>query len=207
MSKKVNTEQAKQLRLTSPMCPSVNHYLGYRAIMRNGRPLAMNYKTKEATNYQKEFVRTVQKEAIKQKWSISSNPYQHYYMDCWFYFDRVDCDANNYFKCLADAITMSSVVWIDDNQLCERVQGIYYDPENPRIEIIITPVDYIGIFKNADELDAFEKTCVGCTRYKRNCRLLANAKQGRIQTEIQDGKCSGYKRLSKYSDTDVKEAD
>ena len=47
-------------------------------------------------------------------------------MDCIFYFDRVDKDANNSFKCLADAITDSESVWIDDTQLCERVQGIYF---------------------------------------------------------------------------------
>lgn len=184
----------QHLKMVSPICPSVNHYLGYRAILRNGRPLAMSYKTKEAATYQKDFIRTIQKEVAAQGWKKSDDPYQHYYMDCVFYFDRTDCDANNYFKCLADAITMSGIVWIDDNQLCERVQGIYYDSENPRIELTIHPVDYVGIFKDAAQRDEFENHCVGCTRYKRNCRLLTNAKQGRIQSEINaDCVCSGYK--------------
>lgn len=161
--------------------------------MRGGKPLATSYKTKDAIVYQREFIKVVQTEAIKQGWEISSNPYQHYYMDCVFYFDRIDCDANNYFKCLADAITMSNVVWIDDNQLCERVQGIFYDRNDPRIEITITPVDYVGIFPDVAQLQKFESNCIGCTRYKRNCSLLVNAKQGRIQPEINEMICSDFK--------------
>ena len=58
-------------------------------------------------------------------------------MDCIFYFPRIDMDANNYFKCMADAITDAKTVWIDDVQLCERVQRIFYNTENPRVEITI----------------------------------------------------------------------
>ena len=114
-------------------------------------------------------------------------------MDCIFYFDRVDKDANNSFKCLADAITDSGVVWIDDTQLCERVQGIYYDSGNPRVEIIIHEVDYIGVFNNTSQLEEFESSCIGCNRYKRNCSILQKAKEGRIQSEICNGICSKRK--------------
>lgn len=185
--------KTQELRLTSPISPSVNHYLGWRAILKNGKPMAMSYKKPEAVKYQKEFAEYVKKEVKKQGWIKSDNKFQHYYMDCYFYFDRVDKDANNSFKCLADAITDSEVVWIDDTQLCERVQGIYYDSENPRIEIIIRPVDYIGVFDNASQLEKFESNCIGCNRYKRNCSILQKAKEGRIQEEICDGICSKYK--------------
>ena len=36
------------LKLTSPLGVSVNHYLAYRAIMKNGKPMAMSYKTPES---------------------------------------------------------------------------------------------------------------------------------------------------------------
>lgn len=183
----------QELKLISPIPASVNHYLGWRGVMKNGKPMAMSYKKPEAVKYQREFAEYVRNEVNKQGWEKSDNKAQHYYMDCVFYFDRTDKDANNVFKCLADAITDSDVVWIDDTQLCERVQGIFYDAENPRIEITIKEVDYIGVFENASQLAEFEAICVGCTRYKRNCSLLNKAKEGRIQEEIQDGACMKFK--------------
>ena len=185
--------EIKELKLTSPICPSVNHYLGWRGILKGGKPMAVSYKKPEALKYQKDFAEYVKEEVKKQGWVKSDNPSQHYYMDCIFYFDRTDKDCNNYFKCLADAITDSGVVWIDDTQLCERVQGIFYDSENPRIEIVIKEVDYIGVFDNASQLEEFESNCIGCSRYKRNCSLLKKAKEGRIQEEIQNGICFKFK--------------
>lgn len=179
----------QELKLTSPIPPSVNHYLGWRAILKNGRPMAMSYKKPEALKYQRSFSEYVKKEVKKQGWIKSDNKFQHYYMDCIFYFDRVDKDANNSFKCLADAITDSGVVWIDDTQLCERVQGIYYDSENPRVEIVIREVNYIGVFENTSQLEEFESNCIGCNRYKRNCSILQKAKEGRIQKDIVDFNC------------------
>ena len=155
--------------------------------------MAMSYKTSEAVKYQKEFTKYVKEQVKLQGWQKSDNKFQHYYMDCHFYFPRIDMDANNYFKCMADAITDSECVWIDDVQLCERVQGINYDTKNPRIELEIRAVDYIGIFKDISQLEQFESNCIGCSKYNRNCSLLTRAKEGRIQEEIQDLKCSKYK--------------
>lgn len=181
------------LNLVSPIPPSVNHYLAYRAIIKNGKPMAMSYKTSEATKYQKEFTKYIKEQVKNQRWIKSENKFQHYYMDCIFHFPRTDMDANNYFKCLADAITDSGVVWIDDVQLCERVQRIYYNSNEPRIEIEIRHVDYIGIFNDISQLEQFESNCIGCGRYNRNCSILIKAKEGRIQEEIQDFKCSKFK--------------
>lgn len=153
----------------------------------------MSYKTSEAVKYQKEFTKYVKEQVKFQKWQKSDNKFQHYYMDCHFYFPRTDMDANNYFKCMADAITDSECVWIDDVQLCERVQSINYDSKNPRIEIEIKPVDYIGIFESISQLEEFEANCIGCSKYNRNCSLLTKAKEGRIQEEIQNLECSKYK--------------
>jgi Holliday junction resolvase RusA-like endonuclease len=100
-------------------------------MLKNGKPIAMSYKTTEASKYQKEFIKYVKEQVKLQGWVKSDNKFQHYYMDTYFYFPRTDMDANNYYKCLADAITDSEVVWIDDTQLCERVQSIFYDSQNP----------------------------------------------------------------------------
>lgn len=51
------------LKLTSPICPSVNHYLGWRGIIKGGKPMAVSYKKPEAVKYQKNFSEYVKKEA------------------------------------------------------------------------------------------------------------------------------------------------
>jgi len=182
-----------QLKLISEIPPSVNHYLAYRAIMKNGKPMAMSYKTPDAIRYQNKFTKYVIRQVKEQKWPLKPNKTQHFYVDCIFYFPRVDMDCNNYFKCMLDAITDSKKVWEDDNVVCERVNGIFYDSANPRIEMIISPVDYIGIFKDLSQLEEFESNCIGCSRYKRNCSILQKAKEGRIQDEIQNGICQKFK--------------
>ena len=128
-----------------------------------------------------------------QHYDVEPNKERHFYVDCVFYFDRLDMDCNNYFKCLLDAITDTKLIWLDDNVVCERVQKILYDTANPRIELFIHPVDYIGVFDNASQLESFTSNCIECARYTRNCSILCKAKQGRIQEDIVDGVCLKHK--------------
>ena len=155
--------------------------------------MAMSYCTQEAKKYKEFFSSYVQDEVKKQGWELKPNKTQHFYVDTVFYFPRTDMDSSNYFKVLLDSITQSSAIWIDDNVVCERVQGVYYDSENPRIEIHVHPVDYIGVFENASQLESFESNCIVCKRYKRNCSILKNAKAGYVQKEIGEFmKCNSY---------------
>ena len=170
-----------ELKLTVGIPVSVNHYLAYRAIIKNGKPMAMSYKTKEALEYQ--------------NWTLTPDKARHFYVDAYFYFPRIDMDANNYWKILLDAITDSGLIWVDDNVVCERVQRILYDTKNPRVELIIHPVDYTGIFENLSQLESFESRCVGCSRYKRNCSILAGAKAGRVSDDIKNEKCINFKEI------------
>ena len=156
--------------------------------------MAMSYKTSEAVKYRTEFADYVRQECEKQNWNFIPNKWQHFYVDAVFYFNRFDMDCNNYFKVMLDAITDTQLIWLDDNVVCERVQRIYYDAVNPHIELTIRPVDYIGIFDDASHLDDFTTKCIECTRYKRNCSILKNAKLGKIQKEIIDGVCSARKQ-------------
>lgn len=157
--------------------------------------MAMSYKTPETVKYRTEFAEQVRKEVKLQNWNLKPNKYQHFYADAVFYFDRQDKDPSNYWKILLDAITDTQLIWPDDNVVCERVQRIYYDPDNPRIELDIYPVDYIGVFDNAPQMEAFVSRCIGCARYNRNCSILQNAKQGRIRTEIYNGTCTKFKGI------------
>ena len=187
------------LKLTSPMPPSVNHYTGIRTVMKKNpktgkqTPMAMVYETAEAKKYKKEFKKIIETEVKKQEYDAPVNDKQHFNVDAVFYFDRIDKDAANYEKCLSDTITETQLIWEDDNVVLFRPQRIYYDAENPRIELTIYPVRYIGIFDNQEQLEQFECNCHECKRYSRNCSILKKDKEGRIQEEIQDLVCSKYK--------------
>ena len=191
MTNEIKEKQVLKLIITDFI--SVNHYLAYRAIIKNGKPMAMSYKTKEAKDFQEKFKKYVEDQVKEQGWITDPNPMQHYYVDTTVYFPRLDMDINNYYKCSLDSITDTGLVWVDDNVVCERVKHIYYDSKNPRIEYEIYAVDYIGIFDNQEQLDLFEDKCKTCQRYKRNCSILKKAKEGRIQEEICDLECSKYK--------------
>lgn len=186
-----------QLTLVSDIPPSVNHYLAYRAVIKNGKPLAVSYNTPESVKFKKKFAEYVTAEAERQGWDLEPNSRQHFYVDAVFYFPRVDMDANNYWKVLLDAISDTKKIWLDDNVVCERVQRILYDPQRPRIELTIRPADYIGVFKDASQLEQFEARCIGCQRYTRNCSILRTAIEGRVQECVEDGKCTKYKRKNK----------
>lgn len=183
------------LRLTTPIPPSVNHYLAYRVVKTRRRYMPIPYKTKEAKVYQKEFTEYVLKEAEKQGWDINEIGDKHIFVDTMFYFPRVDMDCNNYFKVMLDAITDTGIVWKDDNIVCERVEGIQYDKANPHIEMVIHPVDYIGIFDNSEQLEEFENRCKTCTRYSRNCSLLIKAKEGRVENGVNKNTCASFKKI------------
>lgn len=155
--------------------------------------MSILYETNEAKKYKKQFKKYIEEQVKIQEWESSLDKAQHYYCDCVFYFDRIDKDCNNYFKCSLDAITETELVWSDDNTVCERVNRIYYDNENPRIEMDIYPVEYIGIFNSEESLVSFESKCKNCMRYIRNCSILRKAKEGRIQDEILHFECSKYK--------------
>lgn len=161
--------------------------------MRNGRPMAVSYKPKEVVDYRKNFAEYVKQEVERQGYDFVHDGQKHFYVDAVFYMPRVDMDSNNYWKVLLDAITDTQLVWKDDNVVCERVNAIYYDPENPRIEMHIYPTTYIGVFDSESEYEGFVKRCKTCTRSKRNCSIRKKATEGRIIPEIVDGTCTKHK--------------
>lgn len=184
---------SEELKLTiRGIPPSVNHYLGYRGVRKGNGCMVMAYTKPEAKKFQKEFS-TYAKEQVKlQNWDIGNTRNIHHYMDCIFYFDRTDKDSQNYFKVLSDVL--NGIAYIDDRTILTRTFEQYYDKDNPRIEIIIHPVTYRGIFNDEVHMREFEDKCINCKRYKRNCSILKKAKEGRIQEEIDSNfTCSEYK--------------
>ncbi|MFL1672690.1 RusA family crossover junction endodeoxyribonuclease [Paenibacillus dendritiformis] len=176
----------KEISLTSKIPPSVNHYLGYRAVpkYKNGKKvyIVVSYLTAEAKDYKEYFSKYAKEQVEKQKWDIEQTRYIHHYADCVYYFPRTDMDEQNYPKVTSD--TLNGIAYIDDSRVLFRTNRVYYDNENPRVEITIHPVTYRGIFDSQEDLDKFEDKCKTCKRYKRNCSILKKAKEGRIQKEI-----------------------
>lgn len=173
----------KELYLTvRPFPPSVNHYLGYRAICKGKKGIVMPYTTAEAKKFKKEFIKYAKEQVKKQNWDKEQTRDKHYYMDCIFYFPRKDKDEQNYMKVLSDCL--NEIAYIDDKNILTRTHKVYYDTNDPRIELTIKPVEYVGIFPNQQQLHKFEDKCKTCKRYKRNCSILRKAKEGRIQKEI-----------------------
>lgn len=196
--------------LTSPIPPSVNHYLGYRVVKFNGKMTAASYETAEAKKYKKDFTQYVLDEVKAQEWELIPNKTQHFYVDCHFYFGRTDMDPNNYFKLPLDAITDSQAIWLDDNVTLERVQKLCYDTENPRIEMYIHPVDYIGIFDDPEWVAQFEERCQECFRWNNGrCTVYKDSLNGRIHGDVYREKvedpqqnpyvCGMYRKKKKLS--------
>ena len=181
-----------ELHITSPFPPSVNHYMGHRAILKNGKPIDVPYKTADAVFFCRDFSKIVKDAVAEQGWDVPLDGSKHVYVDGVFYFPRKRMDCNNYWKVLLDTISKTQVVWKDDDTVCERAQGIYFDTQNPRIELTIHPVEYIGIFANENEYENFKLHCSSCTRSGRNCSIFNKAMEGRIQPEIHDGVCEKY---------------
>lgn len=173
-----------------------NHYLGHRAIMQNlkgkSQPMVVVYEMKEAKDFKKEFVPYVMEEIEKNKWQKVSD--RQVILDATFYMPRKRMDCNNLWKILIDCLTESGI-WNDDDQCLERAKRIYIDSNNPRIEIKLTVAPFIGIFDNKEDLNEFKIKCEQCKRFKRNCSILNNAIDGRIQPEIENKVCSKFIKI------------
>lgn len=180
----------QELKLTCKEFISVNHYMSYRSVGKR----VMAYKPKATKDFEKLFGKYIKDEIQKQGW-IKPPKDKFIIMDTVFYFPRVDMDAQNYFKSICD-IMSDCGVWEDDNIVMERVNRIFYDSNNPRIEITIHESDFKGIFDNTELMNLFISRCEICNRYKRNCSILNKALEGRIQEDVI--KCNDYWMCNKF---------
>lgn len=170
---------------------SVNHIYG-----RN--KFGSTYLKKEGKEYKTRMIKYIKEEVNKQSW-IKLDKGQYCYIDEIVYFNCAGRDADNLKKLQQDSISGSDVVWFDDTFALPRTNRVYIDSNNPRIELEITKVDFIGIFDNSELMDLFISRCKTCNRYKRNCSLLNNALEGRIQNEITKAEenwlCNKFKKV------------
>lgn len=188
----------KELKLTCYDFISVNHNRKYRAVKKGNKYIVQTYKPDEVKRFEKNFGDYVKQQIVLQKW-VKPPKDKLIFIDCVFYFERIDMDCNNYFKTLFDTLTKSGV-WEDDNITMERVNRIYYDSKEPRIELTIHTSDYIGIFDTKKDYEDFtEEYCNRCKNYKRGrgtCKIyqdcIANKINENFEFENRNYKCNKF---------------
>lgn len=146
------------------------------------------YLKKEGKDYKKQMIKYIQEEVKKQEWNKIENKF--IYLDEIIYMNKKGRDSDNLKKLTQDCITESLVVWTDDTYCLPRTQRILIDSNNPRIDLILTVSDYIGIFDNADDYNKFINTyCSKCKKgnkigQKGGCSIYKQALESRIQDNL-----------------------
>lgn len=185
------------LKLVLPLPTSINdlyvNQYTWNAIKKMRVPTGAKVMSSQGEKVKEKIQEQATKQLTEQVWDYEYTKDHYIFMDAIIYFNRLGRDDNNIYKLNNDAL--EKIVYDNDSRVLTRTQRIYYDKDNPRVELTFTPVDYIGIFDNQNELDDFESKCKSCMRYARNCSILIAAKEGRIQEEIVDKKCEKFKEI------------
>lgn len=188
-----------KLNLTIPVPTSINElYINqykFNPKTKKSEPTGARILSAKGKTTKRIIQKAARNQMKSQTWSYDFTKSGFVYIDLTFYFSRMGRDADNCLKLLQDSL--QGIVFDNDSRVLCRVQRILYDTADPRVELEIRPVSYIGVFDSQQQLDEFESVCKGCSRYGNNCSILAKAKEGRIQEEIQDMKCSKYKEKKK----------
>lgn len=176
----------QELKLTTPLPPSVNDYLGKKIGFNpiTKRSYVQVYETTKAKEFKRAVQYIVKRELPKQPWTKTE---KGTYVICEIvvYVAKARSDSDNIFKCLLDSLVQTDSLVFDDFYIIPRVQDIFIDCENPRVELRLIESEKRGIFSSSQHLESFkEKNCYQCNRLKRNCSLLKKALDNKILLEI-----------------------
>jgi Holliday junction resolvase RusA-like endonuclease len=191
------------LKLVLPLPLSLNQlYINkysYNPKTKKSEPTGARILSKAGMMSKKLIQKAAKKQMLKQDWDYEKTKETYIYMDTTIYFNRTNRDDNNIYKLLCDAL--EKIVYDNDSRVLIRTQRILYTTTEPRVELHIHEVDYKGIFDDQAQLDSFESVCSTCSRYNNNCSILAKAKEGRIQEDIdmEEMKCLKYKKKAAKS--------
>lgn len=189
--------QKQELKLTTPLPPSVNDYLGKKVAFNpfTKRYYVQAYETMKAKEFKKAVKYIVNRELSESSWA--KTPKGTYVIcDLVVYVARARNDSDNLMKCLLDGFIQTDKLVYDDFYIIPRVQDIFIDADNPRIEVTLRESNKKGIFPNEASLEKFEgDNCIECSRSKRNCSIKKSALENRVQKEINmiDFSCSAKK--------------
>lgn len=195
-------ENKNTLNLTIPIPPSINNgYLKPRAFMQYNPktkkmiPMAQMYETKEAKDFKRHCITLLKREVERKNFKPNSTK-SFFFIEWTWFFKTVKNDTNNRLKVPIDSISEfgdkyeNLRIWEDDNLSMNIDKRIYYDTNNPRVELELYEAPFIGIFDNQEDLDNFISTyCNNCKKgnkigQKGGCSIYKKATQSRIQEEI-----------------------
>ena len=187
-----------ELKLSLPLPISINSlYMNkyvYNSNTQKKEPTSERILTQKGLTCKMQIQKATKQQMKKQAWDYTYTDNNFIYIDTYIFFNRIGRDDDNIYKLLKDSL--QGLVYENDSKALVRTQRVYFDTENPHIELIIYPVEFTGIFDNDIVLNNFESACKTCNRYSRNCSILKAAKEGRIQEEIENFICSKYKEKS-----------
>lgn len=190
-----------ELKLVLPVPISINklyvNQFKYDKVLRRRVPTGGRVLSAAGEKQKKEIQKLTKSQMKNQKWdydwTVDKNNFM--YLDVFVYFSRRGRDSDNLYKLLNDSL--EKVVFENDSRTLPRTQKILYDKKNPRVEVVLTPVDYKGIFDTPEEAVKFEERCMSCTRYlEGRCSILVDSLSGTIREEIGDLEspaCQKYK--------------
>lgn len=185
-----------KLRMSLPLPVSINQlYINefkWSAKDKKMMPTGRRILSKEGERVKNQIIKQARKQMEGQDWDYEYTKSGFCYLDTIIYFNKRGRDDNNTYKLLCDSL--EKIAYDNDSRILVRTQKILYDSKHPRVEVLIRPVKYIGIFDNQEHLDLFESKCESCSRYSNNCSILRKAKEGFIQDEIEEFVCSSYSK-------------
>lgn len=175
---------------------SNNHYLDYKVAYKGKKPYVLAFSSESTNLFKQQFLPYVKKEIKNQKW-ITPEKGKLIFVESVFYLPRIDMDCSNYWKVLLDALTLAGV-WHDDNVVMEKVNRIYYDSKNPRIELKIYESQFLGIFDGEDHFRQFlQENCDKCKKTKEKCGVYKMCLSNRISMDysLEKNICKKIKKV------------
>jgi Holliday junction resolvase RusA-like endonuclease len=185
-----------KLHLILPLPISVNALYqmqyAYSKKYRQNMPTGRKILSEAGRIKKKEIIKSATAQMRNQSWNLEITKNHFIYQDIHVYFNRKNRDSDNILKLLNDSL--QGVVFHNDSKVLTRVQRIYYDYGNPRVECAYSVCEWLGIFDNIGEYDKFLTQCESCKNYRDNrCSILTDSVQGVIREEVINQDCKKYK--------------
>lgn len=190
-----------KLNVTVPLPTSINKlYINqyqYNPMSKKREPTGKRILSSEGRKVKAKIMGDARVQLEQQEWDYDWTKENYLYQDAVIYFTRRGSDDNNVYKLLNDSL--EGILYDNDSRVLVRTQRIVYDASNPRIELTLTPVEFIGIFENKNALDSFESICQSCSKYRKgSCSILKDSVKGNVRSEdigtIYMPSCNKYKK-------------
>jgi len=184
-----------KLHLVLPLPISVNALYqlqyAYNKKYRKNMPTGRKILSDAGRKNKKEIQASATSQMRNQHWNLDVTKNHFIYQDIDVYFNRKNRDSDNILKLLNDSL--QGLIFHNDSKVLTRVQRVYYDHSNPRIECTYSVCEWLGIFDKTKEYERFLSRCQSCRHYRENrCSILTDSVQGVIREEIEDKFCLKY---------------